>query len=64
LQKDLQSDLDGMHLEVSRKEANISMLTNEKSRLNGELDAVEGMLLCYNISVFHEQKRIDNAICS
>nr|CAB3231367.1 citron Rho-interacting kinase-like [Phallusia mammillata] len=39
--KDMQSDMDGMKLEISRKDANISMLGNEKLRLSGELNATE-----------------------
>ncbi|XP_078487285.1 uncharacterized protein LOC100185160 [Ciona intestinalis] len=39
--KDMQSDLDGMNLEISRKDSNISMLTNEKKRTTAELKASE-----------------------
>lgn len=42
--QDMQSNLDGMSLEVSRKDANISMLSNEKARVTCELQAVEGWL--------------------
>lgn len=46
----MQSDMDGMKLEISRKDANISMLGNEKHRLSGELTATEGKnLLCLGL---------------
>ena len=38
----MQTDLDGMNLEISRKDANISMLSNEKTRVSNELRATEG----------------------
>ena len=38
----MQSDIDGMNLEISRKDANISMLSNEKARVATELRATEG----------------------
>jgi len=42
--KELQVDIDGMKLEITRKDATISMLKNEKFRANNEIAVLDGTL--------------------
>ena len=46
----LESELDGLKLELTRKEASVSMLSNEKTRLAGELKVLEGK--CFTEAVY------------
>ena len=51
--QELQVDIDGMKLEITRKDATISMLKNEKFRANNEIAVLDGCLLfCSYVSYF------------
>ena len=41
----MQAEVDGLHMEIKRRDANIDLLTTEKERLQGKLKVEEGKIV-------------------